>query len=151
MSNSRQIVPAAGLVGTAAFAVYMVTQLHAQTKVPATDFMNAATAEVQDAQGRVVLSGQFAVADDRDDDEIERTAALLPTGTDTDASGEAEIEFANIAPTQQEIEFSVRNLAAGTSVTFLIDGQVIGQALVDRRGRAELEVDIRMPGAVASR
>jgi hypothetical protein len=34
---------------------------------------------------------------------------------------------------------------------FLIDGQVIGQASVDRRGRAELEVDIRMPGAVASR
>jgi hypothetical protein len=54
-------------------------------------------------------------------------------------------------PAQQEIEYSVRNLAAGTSVTFLIDGQVIGQASVDRRGRAELEIDVRMPGAAAAR
>ena len=53
--------------------------------------------------------------------------------------------------THQEIEFSVRNLAPGTSVTFLIDGQAIGQASVDRRGRAELEVDVPTPRAAASR
>jgi hypothetical protein len=151
MSNPRQIIPIAGLVATAGFAVYMVTQLHAQTTVPAADFTNAATAEVQDAQGQIVLRGQFAATDEQDDDDIERKASLQPAGTDTDAAGEAEVEFAKSAPTKQEIEFSVRNLAAGTSVMFLIDGQVIGQASVDRRGRADLEVDIRMPGAGASR
>jgi hypothetical protein len=30
-------------------------------------------------------------------------------------------------------------------VTFIIDGHSLGQATVDRRGRAELELDIRMP------
>jgi hypothetical protein len=151
MSNTRQIIPIAGLAGTLALAVYMVTQLHAQTMVPAADFTNAAIAEVQDSQGQIVLRGQFAVADEQDDDDVQRTAALQPAGPDTDAAGEAEVEFAKSAPTQQEVEFSVRNLAAGTSVTFLIDGQVIGQALVDRRGRAELEVDVPMPGAAVSR
>jgi hypothetical protein len=151
MSNTRQIVPIAGLAGTLALAVYMVTLLHAQTTVPAADFTNAAIAEVQDSQGQTVLRGQFAVADEQDDDDVERKAALQPAGTDTDAAGEAEVEFAKSAPAQQEVEFSVRNLAAGTSVTFLIDGQVIGHASVDRRGRAELEVDVPGPGAAVSR
>ena len=151
MSNTRQIVPIAGLAGTLALAVYMVTLLHAQTTVPAADFTNAAIAEVEDSQGQIVLRGQFAVADEQDDDDVERKAALQPAGTDTDAAGEAEVEFAKSAPAQQEVEFSVRNLAAGTSVTFLIDGHVIGQASVDRRGRAELEVDVPRPGAAVSR
>jgi hypothetical protein len=60
------------------------------------------------------LRGHFAAANEQDDD-IERKAALQPTGADTDATGEAEVELAKSAPTQQEIEFSVRNLAAGTS------------------------------------
>lgn len=151
MNNPRQIIPIAGLVGSAGLAVYMVTQLHAQATQPAGDFTNAAVAEVQDGQGQLVLRGQFAVAAEQDDDDVERKAALQPTGNDADAAGEAEVEFSKSAPAQQEIEFSVRNLAAGTSVTFLIDGQVIGQASVDRRGRAELEIDVRMPGAAASR
>ena len=151
MSHTRQIIPIAGLAGTLALAVYMVTLLHAQTTVPAADLTNAAIAEVEDSQGQIVLRGQFAVADEQDDDDVERKAALQPAGTETDAAGEAEVEFAKSAPAQQEVEFSVRNLAAGTSVTFLIDGQVIGQASVDRRGRAELEVDVPMPGAAVSR
>ena len=151
MSHTRQIIPIAGLAGTLALTVYMVTRLHAQTTVPSVDFTNAAIAEVQDGQGQIVLRGEFAVADEQDDDDVERKAALQPAGTDTDAAGEAEVEVAKSAPAQQEIEFSVRNLAAGTSVTFLIDGQVIGQASVDRRGRAELEVDVPGPGAAVSR
>ena len=151
MSHTRQIIPIAGLAGTLALTVYMVTRLHAQTTVPSVDFTNAAIAEVQDGQGQIVLRGEFAVADEQDDDDVERKAALQPAGTETDAAGEAEVEFAKSAPAQQEVEFSVRNLAAGTSVTFLIDGQVIGQASVDRRGRAELEVDVPGPGAAVSR
>ncbi|HEU4689306.1 MAG TPA: hypothetical protein VFS23_13120 [Vicinamibacterales bacterium] len=151
MRNTRQIIPLGGLVGTVALALCIATQLHAQTKVSAADFTNAANAEVQDAQGLVVLSGQFAVADEQDDDDVERKATLRPTGADADAAGEAEIEFAKSAPAQQEIEFSVRNLAPGTSVTFLIDGQIVGQASVDNRGRAELELDLPVRGAAASR
>jgi hypothetical protein len=151
MGNRRQIIPIAGLVATVAFAVYMVMQLHAQKAVPATDFTHAAIAEVHDAQGQIVLKGQFATADEPDEDDVERKAALQPAGTDADAAGEAEVEFVKSAPALQEIEFSVRNLAAGTSVTFLIDGQVVGQASVDRRGRAELEVDVPIPGAAVSR
>jgi hypothetical protein len=148
-NNARQIIPIAGLLGTAAFAIYMVTLLDAQAAVP-TDLTNAAVAEVHDAQGQIILRGQFAVVDEQNDDDVERKAALQPAGTDADAAGEAEIEFAKSAPAHQEIEFSVRNLAAGTSVTFLIDGHVIGQAAVDRRGRAELDIEVRMPGAPAT-
>ena len=149
MWTTRQIIPVVGFVLTVAFALYMVTQLHAQTTIAAVDFTGATIAEVQDAQGQVVLRGQFVVADEPDDD-VERKAALQAVGTDMDAVGDAEIEFAKSAPVQQEIEFSVRNLSAGT-VTFFIDGQAIGQASVDRGGRAELEVELPMPGVAASR
>jgi hypothetical protein len=109
------------------------------------------TPKVQDAQGLVVLNGQFAVAEEQDDDEVERRATLQPTGADADAAGNVEIEFAKNAPREQEIEFSVRNLAPGTAVTFLIDGQVIGKASVDSRGRAEFDVDVPLRRAAASR
>jgi hypothetical protein len=151
MGKTRLMISIAGLAGTFAFATYMVMQLHAQTTVPAANLTNAAIAEVHDGQGQIVLRGEFAVADEQDDDDVERKAPLQPAGTDADATGEAEVEFAKRAAALQEIEFSVRNLAAGTSVTFLIDGQVVGQAVVDRRGRAELEVDVPIPGAAVSR
>jgi hypothetical protein len=98
----------------------------------------------------VVLHGQFVLADEEDDD-IERKATLQPTGVDADAAGEAEVEFANPAPTEQEIEFSVRNLQAGVAFTFVIDGVDIATATADRRGRAEVEVDVPLPGTTASR
>jgi hypothetical protein len=87
--------------------------------------------------------------DEQDEDDVERKAALQAVGSDGDAVGEAEIEFSKSAPAQQEIEFSVRNLAAGSSVGFFIDGHVIGHATVDRRGRAELEIDVPGPGAAS--
>jgi hypothetical protein len=151
MSIGHRMIPVVGFAGTVAFALYMVTQLHAQATTPAVDFTKAAIAEVQDAQGQVVLRGEFAVVDEQDDDDVERKATLQAIGTDADAAGEAEVEFAKSAPAQQEIEFSVRNLPAGTTVTFIVDGQPIGQAAVDRGGRAELEVQVPMPGAAASR
>jgi hypothetical protein len=147
MSNTFQIIPVGGLVGTAAFALYMLAQLDAQANVPPSDFRNAVLAEVQDAQGQIVLRGQFAVADEEEDDDVERKATLQPAGADGDAAGEAEVEFAKTAPRKQEVEFAARGLASGTSVRFLIDGQLIGQASVGRSGRADLEVDVAMPGA----
>ena len=120
MSDTRQIIPITGLAITVAFAACMVATMHAQTTVVSGDFTNAGVAEVHDAQGQVLLRGQFNVSDEQDDDDVERKADLRPAGTDSDAAGEAEVEIPKAAPGQQEIEFSVDNLAAGTSVTFLI-------------------------------
>lgn len=142
MRSTIQIIPVAGLAATLGLASYMVAQLHAQAAVTKGDFTNAAVAEVLDAQGQLVLRGQFALSDEEDEDDVELKAALQPAGADNDATGEAEVEFSKDAPQQQEIEFSVRNLAVGTPVRFVIDGQVVGQASVDRRGRARLEIDL---------
>ena len=98
----------------------------------------------------MVLRGQFVLADEEDDD-IERKATLEPTGVDADAAGEAEVEFAKAAPAKQEIEFSVRNLQAGVAFTFVIDGIDVATATADRRGGAEVEFDVPMPGTTASR
>ena len=150
MNNKRQAISIIGLLATIAAADYMVVQLNGQERAPAGDFTNAATAEVRDPQGQAVLRGQFVLADEEDDD-VEKKATLQPTGVDADAAGEAEVEFAKAAPTKQEIEFSVRNLQAGVAFTFVIDGIDVATATADRRGRAEVEVDVPLPGTTASR
>lgn len=150
MEDKRQAIVMVGLLATIAAAVYMVVQLNGQERAPATDFTNAATAEVRDPQGQVVLRGPFVLADEEDDD-IERRATLEATGVDADAAGEAEVEFTRAAPTMQEIEFSVRNLEAGVAFTFVIDGVDVATATSDRRGRAEVELNVRIPGTTASR
>ena len=141
--DTRQMIPAAGLVATMAIAIYMVVQLHGQATKPTGDFTNAATAEIRDSQGAIVLRGQFAVAEE-DDDDIERKATLAPTGVDADAAGEAEVEFSKSAPGSQEIEFSARNLQPGGTFTFVIDGTDLATATADRRGRAEVELDVQV-------
>jgi hypothetical protein len=134
-----------------AIASYMVVQLSAQATSNVTgNFTNAAMAEVRDAQGQIVLQGQF-VATDEDDDDTERKAALKPTGVDADAVGEAEVEFAKSAAVTQEIEFSASGLQPGATFTFVIDGQEVATVTADRRGKAEVELDVRLPGAPAPR
>ena len=150
MKDQRQAIPIAGLLGTLAVASYMGVQLNGQERAPAGNFTNAVTAEVRDPQGQVVLRGQFVLADEEDDD-IELRATLEPTGVDADAAGDAEVEFSKAAPTKQEIEFSVRNLQAGVGFTFVIDGIDVATATADRRGRAEVEVDVPLPGTTGSR
>ncbi|HEX5107273.1 MAG TPA: hypothetical protein VFV95_02445 [Vicinamibacterales bacterium] len=150
MKNTRQMIPAVGLLATIIASAYMVAQLKGQARVPTADFTNAAFAEVRDAQGQAVLSGQFQVADD-DDDDVERKAVLAPAGVDADAAGEAEVEFSKDAPINQEVEFSIRNVAPNVAFTFLIDGTTVATATADRRGRAEVELDVRIPGTTASR
>jgi hypothetical protein len=149
MKDKRQIIPAAGLLATLAVAIYMVVQLSAQTATPAGDFTNAGQAEVRDAQGQVLLRGSFEQADE-DDDDIERKAVLAAAGADPNLRGEAEVEFSRNAPAKQEIEFSVRNVAPGTVLTFAIDGVDVATATADGKGRAEVEVDVPMPGTAAS-
>jgi hypothetical protein len=150
MMDKRQIIPAGGLLATVVAAVYMVVQLNGQSAQPTADFTDAALAEVRNAQGQAILSGQFQLVEE-DDDDVERKAALAPTGIDADATGEAEIEFSKSAPAEQEVEFSVRNVAPGAVLTFVIDGTDVATATADRRGRAEVELDVRMPGTTASR
>jgi hypothetical protein len=144
MDDKRQIIPVAGLLATVIAAVYMVVQLSGQAGTPSGDFTNAQVAEVRDAQGQTVLSGQFQPADEEDDD-VERKAVLAPTGVDADATGEAEVEFSKDAPADQEVEFSVRNVSPHAVLTFVIDGTAVATAKADASGRAELELDVRMP------
>jgi hypothetical protein len=151
MRDKRQMIPAVGLLATVVAAVYMVVQLSAQMTSPTADFTNAALAEVRDAQGQVILSGQFQVAEEEDDDVVERKVVLAPTAVDADATGEAEVEFSKYAPAEQEVEFSVRNVSPGAVLTFAIDGTAVATAKADGRGRAEVELDVRMPGTTASR
>jgi hypothetical protein len=150
MTNKLQVIPVVGLLCTVAAVGYMVVQLNAQSTAPTGDFTQASVAEVRDAQGQIVLRGQFAVAEEEDDD-IERKAALAQTGVDADATGEAEVEYAKAAPTVQEVEFAARNLQPGATFTFVIDGQDLATATADRGGNAEVESEVRLPGAPASR
>ena len=150
MSDTRQFIPLAGLLLTFAIAVHSMVRLDGQ-QPPTGDFTNSTTAEVRDANGQVVLRGQFAAPVEDDDGEMERKAALAPTAAGTTATGEAEVEFAKDTPASQEIEFSVSNLPAGERVTFVIDGREIATATTDRQGRAEAEVDVDASGVSRSR
>jgi hypothetical protein len=150
MSERREWIPIAGLFATMAMVAYMVVQLGAQAPIASADFRNASVAEVRDAQGAVVLQGQFGTGEedsDDDDAEVERKAAMkAQAGGPT---GEAEVEFAKAGTVVQEVEFSVRGLQPGATYTFAIDGQAVATATADQRGRAEAELDVRMPGAPA--
>jgi len=150
MKDKRQMIPMAGLLATLGAAVYMVVQLSGQTTNSTGNFTSAAIAEVRDAQGQVILSGPFQLVEEEGDD-IERQATLAPTGVDADASGQAEVEFSKAAPADQEVEFSVRRVAAGAVLTFVIDGTEVATATADARGRAEIELDVRMPDTTSSR
>lgn len=151
MSDKRQAIAVSGLFATITVSVYMVVvQLNGQTTQVTGDFTSASAAEVRDAQGQVVLRGQFQLAEEEDDD-VERKAVLGPTDGDADATGEAEVEFSKGASSTQEIEFAVRNVAPGMALTFVIDGVDVATATADDRGRAEVELDVRMPGGGDSR
>ena len=151
MINGRQILPAAGLLATIVAAAYVVVQLNAQDPAAEPiDLRNVATAEIRDAQGQVVLSGQFMLDDEDDAEEIERKAALQPT-TGTTASGVAEVEFAKQSPVEQEVEFSGRNLQAGVRYTLVLDGREVISGVAERDGELELDRDVPIPGATARR
>ncbi len=143
--DTRQWIPLGGLFTTVAITGYMVVQLNGQTPAPTGDFTNAAMAQVRSAQGHIVLEGPF-MPPVEEDGGLERRATLATTGVDADAAGQAEIEFDKTAPTRQEVEFSVRNLEPGATFTFTIDNTDVASVTADRRGRAEVELDVRMPG-----
>ena len=144
--TGRQLIPALGLVATIAAAGYAVAQLSAQSAGSPADFRNAVTAEVRDAQGQIVLRGQFEFEPEEDEDEIERRARLEPTGVDADATGDAEVEFAKTTPSAQEVEFSFARVTPGATFTAVVDGIDVATVKSDARGRAEVELDVPLTG-----
>ena len=145
MKITRHWIPLGGLLALIVATGYAVVQASAQN-APTGDFTNAATAQVRDAQGRIVLQGQFTAPVEEDGD-LERRATLAATGIDADASGEAEVEYAKTAAKTQEVEFTVANLSPDAAFTFVIDGTEVATAKTDRQGRAEVELRVRMPAA----
>ena len=152
MINGRQIIEAGGLLATIVAAAYVVVQLNAQDPAAEPiDLRTVATAELRDAEGQVVLSGAFMLDDEDDAEDVERKAALLPTGADANASGVAEVEFAKQTPVEQEVEFSGRNLQAGVRYTLVLDGREVISGVAERDGELELDRDVPIPGATAAR
>jgi hypothetical protein len=145
MKNRRRLISFGGLIAMAAAASIVALNGQAPAPVPAGDFRNAAVAQVRNAQGLVVLQGQFEPPVEEDGG-LERIAMLAAAGADTNAAGEAEVEYTTTGPIEQEIEFSVKNLAPATTFTFIIDGTDVASAITDRNGRAEVELTVPMPG-----
>ena len=122
--------------------LYMTVRVGGQEAAPINgDFSNAATAEVRDSQGQVLLRGTFGPAA-KDGDDLERKASLSAAGSDPDAQGEAEIEYTAGGQDRQELEFSIRNVQPGATYTLLIDGQTTIPATANASGEAEAEVEV---------
>ena len=96
------------------------------------DFRNASTAEVRDAQGKVLLRGTFATGAG-DQDAVERQAALTATADGGQATGDAEIEYSKAEPNMQEIEFEVSGVPARAIVTLVLDGRDVISATATTR------------------
>jgi hypothetical protein len=144
VNTKLQIASGVGLVATILVAAVTVVQLRGEPSAQITgDFRNAAVAEVHDAQGQVLLRGDFAVVDADDASEVERHATLTAVAQDVKATGEAEVEYQSDKPTEQEVELTVSGLNAGTAITFVIDGQRVATATADRRGGVEIELAVK--------
>ena len=144
----RNAVLACIVVAMVAVSGYVVARFIGQDVVEGADFRNAATAQIRDATGKVVLHGTFRLVEEEDDD-IERKAALAAT-TGGEVMGEAEVEFATEMPADQEVEFAARGLDAGATYTLLVDGREIASVAADARGRIAIERNVPLPGAPSS-
>ncbi len=136
------------LLAVLALAVCLTGLLQAQAQEPElrADFTNAAIAEVRDAQGAVVLRGEF-VLNEEDDDDTERKAVLKAAGPVAEAVGEAEVEFPRTGDIVQEIEFSVKHLTPRAKYTFVIDGQAVTTAATGGDGSGSVELKVKLPAA----
>jgi hypothetical protein len=144
----KPILATASLIAIA--ALYFGSGAAAQSSAPQpVDLRNAAAAEMRDGQGQVILKGDFTSVDE-DDDDTERKA-VLKSVANTKASGNAEIEYANKEPKEQEVEFAGRDLTPGATYVLAIDGHDVATATADKGGRLEIEVTVPLPGAATPR
>ena len=146
--TARNVGLACIVVAVVAVTGYCLARFNGQDAVQGTDFRKAATAQIRDSTGKVVLHGTFRLVEEEDDD-IERKAALVAT-TGGEVMGEAEVEFATEMPADQEVEFAARGLEAGATYTLLVDGQEIASLTADARGRIAIERNVPLPGAPSS-
>ena len=114
MRNRTSWLLIAGFVG-------MVAPLSAQLP-------QASVVEVRNAQGQVVLRGQF---DTFDDDE--RYAALGPADLNLEGTGEIEVDA-------RQMEGELRHLAPRATFTIAIDGRDVGTVTTDSDGDADFDV-----------
>jgi hypothetical protein len=149
MLTARKAVPAVVIVTAIAVTGYLVARFNGQEAVQSADFRNAATAEIRDSTGQVVLRGTFMLVEEEDDD-IERKAPLAAT-TGGEVVGEAEVEFATEMPADQEVEFAARGLAVGATYTLVVDGREVASVAADARGRIAIELNVPLPGAPLAR
>lgn len=145
MLTTRKTVAAVVSVVLIALIGYVVARFNGQEPIQSADFRTAATAEIRDATGKVVLGGTFRLVEEEDDD-IERKAALALT-TGGEVMGEAEVEFATEMPADQEVEFAARGLQAGATYMLVVDGREIASVVADTRGRIAIELKVPLPGA----
>jgi len=145
MLTARKAVPAVVIVAVIAVTGYVVARFNGQEPIQSADFRNAATAEIRDSAGKVVLRGTFKLVEEEDDD-IERKAALALT-TGGEIMGEAEVEFATEMPADQEVEFAARGLVVGATYTLVVDGREVASVVADPRGRIAFELEVPLPGA----
>ena len=145
MLTARKAVPAAVIIAVIAVTAYVVARFNGQQTIQSADFRTAATAEIRDSTGKVVLRGTFMLVEEEDDD-IERKAALALT-TGGEVMGEAEVEFATEMPVDQEVEFAARGLEVGATYTLVVDGREVASVVADPRGRIAIELDVPLPGA----
>ena len=107
------------------------------------DLKNAAVAEVHDAQGQVLLRGNFVPVEADDQGEVERLAALSAIAPGVTGSGEAEVEYQTDDPNVQEVELVLSGMTPGLDVALVIDGARITAAKADRKGRVDVEIEVR--------
>src|SRR5688572_13074761 len=131
MLTARKAVPIAVIVAVVAVTAYAVARFNGREAIQSADFRNAATAEIRDSTGKVVLRGEFKLVEEEDDD-IERKAALAPT-TGGEVMGEAEVEYATEMPAEQEVEFAARGLTPGSVYTLVVDRREVTTVTADPR------------------
>ena len=142
--TSRKQAAAIGGVLAVALTVVAVVQAGSSPAVQISgDFKNAAVAEVHDAQGQVLLRGDFAPVDADDHGEVERLATLAAIAPGVTGSGEAEVEYQVDDPAVQEVELVLSGMTPGMDLVLVIDGARITPAKADRKGRVDLEIEVR--------
>ncbi len=144
--RTKRYIPIIAMLFIFAFATMAVVKSDAEDRkqpLPAGlgNLSEARLVEVKDANGKAVLSGNFAAAK-AGKREIERSALLAPTGLDADAQGLADLEISkHKTPVKQEIELTVKQLAPATTYRLIIDGHEVASFNTNSRGEAELEVE----------
>jgi hypothetical protein len=132
-----------GLVITAGIAsMWVQGTIAAEASLPVDvgDLSNASTVEIKDNSGAVVLTGHLVEVPE-DDDDLERKATLAGSGTNSQATGQVEVEVSKINNRlDQEVEVSVSKLAPGATYTVFIDAKQLGTFQTTQDGKAELEL-----------